>query len=508
MKELVVNVAPLETRIALLENKRLAELQIERHESRSVVGNIYKGRVDSIVPGIQAAFVDIGFEKNGFLYVSDIAGAEGTGDFVFEEGTVKPRSSPRRGKPPKIESLLKKNQHIMVQVSKDTMGTKGVRLTNYVTLPGRYAVLMPTVMHLGVSRKIENDRERERLRRILQSIRPKGTGLILRTAAEGKKKGDFQPDIRYLDKVWKKIKAKMENMKGAALLHEDLSPILRTVRDTFTTDIDKLSIDSETEYSRILNFLDSFAPSLKRRCKLYRAKRPIFERFGVEEEIEKALQRKVYLKKGGYICIDHTEALVAIDVNTGRFTGTKGLEETVFRTNLLAAEEIARQVRLRDIGGIIVIDFIDMRYERNRKELIRKLQECLKDDRAKTTISEISELGVIEMTRKRVKHNIVKALSQPCPYCEGSGMVRSVTTMTFDVLRRLHSLMCKSKEKSLLLQVHPDVARRLRHENKEMLDDIVDRFGREISIESVSDFHIHDAKILSARTRQEITSSE
>lgn len=506
MKEFVINVAPLETRIALLHSKKLIDLHIERHESRSLVGNIYKGKVDSVVPGIQAAFVDIGFEKNGFLYVSDIAGAEGTGDFDFEEGTAKPRDRSGRGKPPSIQSLLKKNQDIMVQVSKDALGTKGVRLTNYVTLPGRYSVFMPTVKHLGVSRKIDDDKERDRLRRILQQIRPKGIGVILRTAAEGRNKAQFQSDIKYLNKVWNKIRSKMDSVKGPALLHEDLSPILREVRDHFSSEIDRLTIDSESEYSRIMNFLDAFAPSLKKRCKLYQAKRPLFEKYGLEDEISKALQRKVFMKSGGHICIDQTEALVAIDVNSGRFTSSKGLEETVFKTNLEAADEIARQVRLRDLGGIIVIDFIDMRYERNRKELIRRLQEALKDDPSKTTISEISELGMIEMTRKRVKHNLVKALSQPCPYCEGSGFVRSVTTMTLDTLRRLRSLFCRSKEKHVLVQVHPDVARRLRSENKEILDSIAERFGREVSIESVSDFHIHDVKILSARTRKEIKS--
>lgn len=504
MKEFVVNVEPLETRIAFIEEKRLTELLIDRHESRSVVGNVYKGRVDSIVPGIQAAFIDIGFEKNGFLYVSDIAGAEGTGDFVFEEGTAKPRDRSRRGKPPAIESLLKKNQHIMVQVSKDTLGTKGVRLTNYVTLPGRYIVLMPTVKHLGVSRKIGSDRERDRLRKTLQSIRPPGLGMILRTAGEGKKKADFQDDIKYLSKVWSDVKDTFENTKGPSLLHEDLNPILRVVRDMFTKDVEKLTIDSQAEHDRILDFLDTFAPNLKKRVKLYNGKRPIFDKFGIEREIEKALHRRVFLKSGGHICIDQTEALVAIDVNTGRFTGSKHLEETVLKTNLDAAEEIARQVRLRDLGGIIVIDFIDMQFEKNRKELIRKLQECLKEDRAKTTISEISELGMIEMTRKRVKHNLVKALSQPCPYCEGSGMVRSVTTMTFDTIRKLHALFCKSKEKRIILQLHPDVARRLRTENKELVDGVAKQFDREISIESVSDYHIHDLKVLSARTRQEI----
>lgn len=504
MIEFVINASPLETRVALLEDKRLTELTIERQENRSLVGNIYKGRVDSVVPGIQAAFVDIGFEKNGFLYVSDIASATGGGDLDYVDGTAKVNKRGRPGKPPPIESILKRNQSIMVQVAKDTLGTKGCRLTNFVTLPGRYTVLMPTVRHLGVSRKIESDKERDRLKRILQQVRPKGLGLISRTAAESRKKADFEDDVKYLTKVWSKIGNKMETAKAPSLLHDDLSPVLRAVRDQFTSDVSRLTVDSETEYSRILNFLDSFAPSLKKRCKLYRGKTPLFDRMGIEDEIKKALQRKVFLKSGGHICIDPTEALVAIDVNTGKFTGKKNLEDTVFHTNLEAADEIARQVRLRDIGGIIVIDFIDMRYERNRRELIKRLQDALKNDRSKTTISEISELGMIEMTRKRVKHTLATALSQTCPYCEGSGIVRSVTTMTLDLLRRLQSLFSKSKEKSVIIQVHPDVARRLRTENKEQLDDIADRFDRDVTVESVSDFHIHDIKILSTRTRKEI----
>jgi ribonuclease G len=507
MKEFLINVEPLETRIALTEEKRLIELTIERLESRSVVGNVYKGRVDAVVPGIQAAFVDIGFEKNGFLYVSDIAGAEGTGDFVFEEGTAKPASRKRHSKHKPIEAILKKGQSIMVQVAKDTLGTKGVRLTNYITLPGRFAVLMPTVDNWGISRKIDSDKERDRLKKILRDVRPKGVGCILRTAAEGKSKSDFQADIKYLMKVWEKMKNKYDASKPPCLVHEDMGPILRAVRDSFTSDIQKLTIDSESEYSRILNFLDSFSPALRKKCKLYRQKQPMFEKLGIEEEIQKAVRRKVFMKSGGHICIDQTEALIAIDVNTGRFVGTAGHEDTVFKTNLEAAEEIARQVRLRDLGGIIVIDFIDMRSERNKKQLIKKLSDCLKADRAKTTISEISELGMIEMTRKRVKHNLVKALSQPCPYCDGGGMVLSVSTLTAQVLRRLQSLFCDSREKHVIVQVHPDVARRFRNENKDLLDGLAKRFDREIDIESVSDFHVEDVKVLSARTRKAIAAS-
>jgi ribonuclease G len=506
MNEFVINVTPSESRIAYLEDGRLTELQIERTENRSLVGNIYKGRVDSVVPGIQAAFIDIGFEKNGFLYVSDIADAAANGELEFDDGTVRAKTRGRRGPRPKIEDILKKNQSIMVQVSKDQLGNKGVRLTNFITFPGRYVVLMPDVKHLGISRKIDTEKERDRLRRMLNGIRPKNTGLILRTAGEGKSKAEFQADVKYLSKLHTKVNSKNKSVKAPALLHDDLGPILRIVRDRFTNDVDKLTVDDEAEYSRILNFLDSFAPNLKKRCKLYRTKRPIFDRFGLEAEIEKAIHRRVFLKSGGHICIDQTEALVAIDVNTGRFTGKgtgKGrLEDTVLKTNLEAAEEIARQARLRDLGGIIVCDFIDMRYERNRDALFKTLQESLKSDRAKTTVSEISELGMIEMTRKRVKNNLVKSLSQPCPYCEGSGMVRSVDTMTFDVLRRLNSLFCTTKEKRVILQLHSDIARRLRNDDKQLLEALAKKFDREVAIESVSDFHIHDLQILSARTRK------
>ena len=504
MKEFVINAGPLETRIALLEDKRLVEFGIDRQENPSLVGNIYKGRVENVIPGMQAAFINIGFEKNGFLYVSDVAGAEGMDDVVIEDGVPKPVSRARRARR-SIESLLKPNQYIMVQVIKDQIGTKGPRLTNFITLPGRFVVLMPTVNHLGVSRKIESSRERDRLRKILSQVRPAGLGLINRTAGEGRSREEIEADVQFLMRIWQKARNKFESIKGHGLLREDLGPILRAMRDQFTNEVERVTVDSEAEYSRIMNFLDTLAPTLKKRVRLYQNKRPLFDRMGIEEEIEKALRRKVFLKSGGHICIDQTEALIAIDVNTGKFTGKKQLEDTVLKTNLEAATEIARQVRLRDLGGIIVVDFIDMLYEKNRRELLRQFTEALKADRAKTTISEVNELGMIEITRKRVKHNLIKALSQPCPYCEGNGMVRSVTTVTLDVLRRIQSLFCATKESHVILQVHPDVARRLRTENKGLLDGIMQQFEREVTIESVSDFHIHDAKMLRARTRQEIT---
>jgi ribonuclease G len=503
-KRLVINADPLETRFALLEDGRLAELMIERQENPSIVGNIYRGRVDGVVPGMQAAFIDIGMEKNGFLYVSDIAGAEGTGDVELDNGVPRAKTRARRARQQPIETMLKRNQYVMVQVVKDRLGTKGPRLTNFITVPGRFAVLMPTVGTLGVSRKIDSERERQRIKRILQNARPKGTGIICRTAAEGRTKEEFTSDIRYLGRIWDRTKSKFQTMKGPGLIREDLSPILRLVRDLFTPEFERLTIDSEKEYEGIMSFLDNLAPELKDRVRHYKHRRPIFDRMGIEDEIDKALHRTVYLKSGGHICIDQTEALIAIDVNTGKFTGKKQLEDTVFKTNMEAAGEIARQVRLRDLGGIIVVDFIDMERHANRRKVLKTLEDSLKNDRAKTSVLEINELGMIEMTRKRVKHNLVKALSQPCPYCEGSGLVRSVTTMTFDTIRNLQSLFCVSKEKHIVLQVHPDVARRLRTEDGGLLKTLEEHFEREITIESVSDFHIHDLKILRARTRKEI----
>jgi len=501
---LYVNVTPMEIRIALVEEHRLAELVVEREENRSLVGNIYRGRIDAILPGIQAAFVDIGEGKNGFLYVSDIAGTEGTGDIELVDGVPRARTKAGRARQQPIESMLKRDQYIMVQVVKDSLGTKGPRLTNFITLPGRYVVLMPTVKTIGVSHKIESSRERDRIKKVLREIRPAGLGLIGRTACEGTSEEALREDVAFLSRAWEEVKRKYERAQQVALLREDLGPILRYMRDRLSEEHEQIIIDDEFSYEKVLSFLEQFAPKLRRRVKLYRDREPLFEKEGIEEEIAKALRRTVPLKSGGYICIDQTEALVAIDVNTGRFTGRKHLEETVLQTNLEAAEEIARQVRLRDMGGIIVIDFIDMEIAQNRRKLLETFTEALKRDHAKYTLSEISELGMVEMTRKRVKHNLVKTLSQPCPYCEGSGMVRSVTTVTFDLLRRLQSLFCRTREPHVILQAHPDVARRLQGENAEHLNRLCAAFDRQVTVEPLDGLHIQEWRVLKARSRQSL----
>ncbi|MGC8737445.1 MAG: Rne/Rng family ribonuclease [Candidatus Hydrogenedens sp.] len=500
MKELVINVEPLETRIALLENQKLTELMIERVETPSIVGNIYKGRVDSIIPGIQAAFIDIGTNKNGFLYVSDIS--TDFDDIIIDEGMV-PRPLHRKAVtgPARIQNILHTNQNLMVQVVKDQIGNKGARLTTFITIPGRYVVLFPTINATGISRKIESEKERERLRKIMHQIKPQGMGIVFRTAADGKPREDLENDVMYLLRVWEGVNEKYRTLKGTGLIREDLNPILRIVRDRFTKEIQRLTIDNPFQYEKIINFLDILEPPLKKRVRLYKLKTPIFEKMNIEREIDKILQRNVQLKSGGYITIDLTEALVAIDVNTGSFTGKKELEETILQTNLEAAEEIARQVRLRDLNGIIVIDFIDMALEQNRKKLLNHFINLLKNDRARITVSEISELGMIEMTRQRLKQNVIKTLSQPCPYCYGRGHIKSITTVLLDILRKLKNMFVVNKEKKFILQTHFDIAKRLREENEFLIKNLQKEFNKEILIESVSDFHIEDYRILSARNR-------
>ncbi len=499
-KELVINVEKLETRIALLENNKLAELIIERAEAPSLVGNIYKGRVEDIVPGIQAAFVNIGTGKNGFLYVSDIS--KDFEDFTLDDEMV-PKPIFKKGPhaPPKIQDILRENQYILVQVVKDQIGNKGARLTTFITLPGRYVVLFPTINVTGISRKIDSEKERERLRKIIPQIKPRDMGIVLRTASNNKPFEDLKNDVEYLLRVWDQIQFKFHSLKGPGLIREDLSPILRVVRDRFTKEINRLTIDDVYQYEKILNFLDILDPQLKSRVKLYKLKTPLFLKMNIEKEIEKLFHRNVPLRSGGYITIDLTEALVAIDVNTGSFTGKKELEETILQTNLEAAEEIARQVRLRDLSGIIVIDFIDMTQEQNKKKLLNHFIECLKNDRAKITISEITQLGMIEMTRQRVKQNVVKTLSQSCPYCEGKGYIRSVTTVMMEIYRKLKEVAVNTREKKIILQAHPAIIKRYREEHSDLLTEFEQKTGIEINLESVSDFHIEDYRIMSAKSR-------
>jgi len=456
-REIVINATKHESRIAVLDEGQVVELWVERTRHRTIVGNIYKGRVTKVLPGMQSAFVDLGLERDAFLYVSDVI--EDLEDYESEANDeLHLDEVPQQRPEASISDLLREGQEIVVQVSKDTIAGKGARITSHITLPGRFLVYMPTVNHIGVSRRIENETERQRLKEMLEAIRPPGTGgFIVRTAGEERNEEEFRADLKYLTDVWDQIKRKAEKVSAPTAIHHDLDLVLRTIRDVLSPEFKSVWVDSVDQYQRIVEFLDQIQPNLVSRVRLFRREEPIFDEFGIEPEIAKALKSKVWLKSGGYIVINQTEALVAIDVNTGKYVGKRNLEETVFRTNLEAAKEIVRQIRLRDLGGIIVLDFIDMEEPTNRARLFEALENEIKKDRSKTKILQISEFGLIEMTRKRVRQSLERSLTQACPYCAGSGRIKSNTTVALEIWRELMKLRDLHEGQDVIVRVNPVV---------------------------------------------------
>jgi ribonuclease G len=453
-REIIINTTKHESRIAVLDEGQVVELWVERTRQRTIVGNIYKGRVTKVLPGMQSAFVDLGLDRDAFLYVSDVIEdveeleSEGTREIQIDD-VHRPEAS--------ISDLLREGQEIVVQVSKDTIATKGARITTHVTLPGRFLVYMPTVNHIGVSRRIEDETERARLKEILERIRKGPGGFIVRTAGEERHEEEFVADLNYLTDLWEQIRRRGEKTGAPSPLHHDLDLVLRTIRDVLSPEFKTVWVDSVEQYQRIVEFLDQIQPNLVARVRLYLRDDPIFEEFGIEPEIAKALKSKVWLKSGGYIVINQTEALVAIDVNTGKYVGKRNLEETVFRTNLEAAKEIVRQIRLRDLGGIIVLDFIDMEVPENRAALFEALETEIRKDRSKTKILQISEFGLIEMTRKRVRQSLERSLTQACPYCGGSGRIKSNATISLEIWRELMKLRDLHEGQDVIVRVNPIV---------------------------------------------------
>jgi ribonuclease G len=516
LKELLVSASDRETRISVLEDGRVAEVQIERRKQRGTVGNIYKGRVTRVLPGMQSAFVDVGLEKDAFLYVADVGeevddfdafGSGGAAEAISavaavaaaapldaaapgpEPGSSVPDESIPKPVLPSIDELLREGQELVVQVTKDQIAHKGVRVTTHVTLPGRTLVYMPTIDHIGVSRRIENEDERNRLKDILTALKKGPGGYIVRTAGEGRAPEEFAADRRYLTKLWEQIRKKGERSGAPSLLHRDLDLTLRAARDVFGSDFVTLWVDDDEEYQRIVEFLDQVQPSLVSKVKLYRKSTPLFEEYGVETEIENALKSKVWLKSGGYIVINQTEALVAIDVNTGKFVGKKRLEETVVKTNLEAVQEIVRQIRLRDLGGLLVVDFIDMEEEGHRQELVQTLETELKKDRSKNRMLPVSEFGLVEITRKRQRQSLERALTMPCPYCAGSGRTKSVPTIVLEIRREIAKRVEEGEAHSLMLRVHPEVYRSLVGEERRLVEELEERIGMPIHVQS--DEHLH-----------------
>ena len=540
-KEMIISSSDLETRVAILEDDQVVEIFIERERHRGVVVNIYKGRVSKILPGMQSSFVDIGLERDAFLYVSEVVNTveeferlesgdedddespniaeapvpvlagEAIADDVAGEPqarTDKPerRSRDRDGRPssrsgarddrpqPKIEDLLKEGQEVLVQVVKEPLGTKGARLTSHVTMPGRFLVFMPTVDHVGVSRKIESREERGRLRGIVREFREQHGftgGVIIRTAASGRSKEDIVSDLAYFHQIWSEIRKKMEGRRPPALLFQEQSLVTKLLRDLLTDDYTAIRLDNEQEHRRVVALVERIMPSLLPRVKLYTKDYPILEEYGVQAEIDKALRSKVWLKSGGYLVINQTEALVAIDVNTGRYVGkrTGRLEDTIVKTNLEAVKEIVRQLRLRDLGGIIVLDLIDMEEKKNRQKVFQEVEKELRKDRSPSKAVQVSDFGLVIVTRKRVKQSLERQLTEPCPYCSGSGSIKSSSTICSEILMELRKIGPELDGRGVILRVNPDIARALKEEESAVLRDLEQTLGRPVTIKP--DMHLH-----------------
>lgn len=467
-RDIIVSCTPQETKVALLEDGNVAELFIEREAQRGVVGNIYKGRVTRVLPGMQSAFVELGLERDAFLHAAD----------VFEELdenllTPEERASARERHAP-IEDVLREGQELVLQVLKEPLGQKGARITSHVSLPGRYLVFMPTVEHVGVSRKIVDDDERRRLKTLLKTLRQErgGGGFIARTAGQGHSAEDFERDARYLTRTWDEVRAVASRERAPALLHHELSLVQRLLRDLLSGDVGSVQLDNEVEYQRTLDLVSQLNPELSGRVRLHNKAGHILEEYGVMAEIERALRPKVWLASGGSIVINQTEALVAIDVNTGRNVGKNRLEDTLVETNIEAAREIVRQVRLRDLGGIIVVDFIDMEERKSRRKVMDALEQELKRDRSPSKVLEVDEFGLVIITRKRVRQSLERLLCQPCIYCSGTGMIKSVSTVCAEIFDELKQLAGDVRGQSVLLRVNPEVARGLSGSEQPLLKEL------------------------------------
>ena len=506
-KEMIISSNGHETMVAILEDDLVAEIFVERERQRGVVGNVYKGRVSKVLPGMQSSFIDLGLERDGFLYVADVVDTleefdklESGEDEAVGSGAVRPERAEGRGREdahaqPRIEDLLKEGEEILVQVVKEPLGTKGARLTSHVSMAGRFLVFMPTVDHIGVSRKIESREERSRLRGIVREFRETHGftgGVIIRTAAGGRPKEDIVSDLEAFHKVWLVIRQRMESSRAPAVVYREQSLVGKLLRDLLTDEFQAIRIDHPLEYQRVLELIERIMPALAPKVKLYSKPYPIFEEYGVQAEIDKALKSKVWLKSGGSIVINQTEALVAIDVNTGRYVGKKTsgrLEDTIVKTNLEAVKEIVRQLRLRDLGGIIVLDFIDMEERKNRQKVLQAVELELKKDRSPSKALQVSDFGLVIITRKRVKQSLERVLTEPCPYCSGTGVIKSSSTICYEILSEVKKVGGELNGHRLLLRVNPDIARALKEEENAVLKDLRQSIGKDVTIKA--DAHLH-----------------
>lgn len=489
--DILINATFYENRIALVENGKLREFHLERVSERGLIGNIYLGRVVRVLPGIDAAFVDIGLERTGFLYVDEAL-------YIFSDNyrrlpqghKLRPAPPPSLTTSPAINEILREGQEILVQIAKEPIGTKGARLTCNITLPCRNLVFMPLTDHIGISRKIEDEVTRQQLRDRIEVLRPPGTGFIIRTVAEHIDNEALEADMEFLLSLWDEILTKVQREPAPCLIYKDLDIILRSVRDFFTEDINELVIDNFEVYEQLVSYAKTFAPQLQDKITHYDSDLPLFERYGVEADINNALDKKVWLRCGGYIIIETTEALTVIDVNTGRYVNASDLSETIFKTNMEAVCEIARQLRLRNLGGIIIIDFIDMDNEQHREELFAAFQEAMRTDKSKVNILKLSEFGLVQMTRKRLSESLMQTMCEPCHYCGGDGFIKSRRTICHEIFRKISRDARKIGGSHVTIKVHPHIAEMLLNEESYTIEQLEQRTGKRFTIIPVPDMHI------------------
>ncbi len=503
-KTILVNCTPHEVRVAVLEQGTLSEMYIERRRKKSVVGNIYKGRVVKVLPGMQSAFVDIGLSKAAFLHVADIqsldsdavleaadlAGSSGDNDTGYDD-----EYNGGYNLPP-IEELLSDKQEILVQVAKDAIGNKGARLTMQLSIPGRHLVLMPGYPHIGVSRKIEDCEERDKLRDILKEIRPPEDGLIARTVSRGQSLEDLKNDRDYLLRLWDSAMQASQEPGAPRLIYEDDNLIYRILRDTVADETQQIIVDSEKEYTELLALAANYMPDRKMSISLYADDTPLFDFYNVEIEIKRILDKKIWLRSGGYIVIDQAEALTVIDVNTGKFVGKRNFEETIFKTNLEAAREIAHQLKLRNIGGIIIVDFIDMLSIENRNKVVELMDDLLRQDRARASVVNITPLGLVEITRKRAQESLIRLMSEPCPYCEGRGVIKSRLTVCYDILRELRRIAPEHRDSRIVLEAHNEITDMLLSGERESIDTLEEDYGIVIEVKSRAHMHLEHYELI------------
>lgn len=498
--EILINVRPQETRVAYVEGGVLTDFKIERKTSPTMVGSIHRGKVIRVLPGMQAAFVDIGLEKAAFLYVGDIRADldEGFADGDRDQPLVSDDEQEQMPEPPKtpIQDLLNEGQHILVQVAKDPIGTKGARLTTHISLPGRFVVYLPTVRHLGISRRIESEQERDRLKNVVTKINPSG-GVIVRTAAESASDESLKNDIEYLDRLSKEILKNYEKKKNTGLIHQEIEVELRALRDMMNEDVTSVWVDDSEVHKRVVKFVSQLMPKYKQNITFYEEKKPLFDLYDIDIEISRSMDRKIWLKSGGYIVIDEAEALVVIDVNTGKFVGKRDLEDTILKTNLEAVKEIAHQLRIRNCGGIIIVDFIDMEKESHKEKVLNFMAEELQKDRARTNIISMSPLGLVEMTRKRIRPSLIKTLCEPCSYCDGKGYNKRKSTIANEIFRELERDMpqLSNKKTNIVIHCHSEVVDWIYEVEGETLSFIEDKIGRSVSFKIEPSYHVEQYEV-------------